>query len=368
MSNPIKILYTIPNFETAGSGKALLNIAVGLDKSRFEPHIMCMHDRGEFFETVRRSGVPFHIFPYVTKMRPILKGLLGCWKKRRKFKEIGPDIVHSFHYSADYSEALAVRMSATKWVFSKKNMNWGGSSKNAWLLRSRLANRIIIQNTDMAEKFYPNSRKTRLIPRGVDTAKYDPGPRDSFKQSERSTITCVANLVPVKGVEVLLEAFRILEPDHPNWELKIVGDDTSEYGKELKDRFSKLIGSGSIRFTGRVLDVVSELASSDIFVLSTLGKGEGSPVSLLEAMSMGLPVLGSKIPGIKDQLSKFEDEFMFTPGNSSELAQKLERLMNLSHDERRSIGNKLRDYCIAEWDISREVRRHENFYLETLGL
>ena len=57
MPEPRKILYTIPNFDTAGSGKALINIANRLDRSRFEPHICCSHDRGIFFKEVIASGI-----------------------------------------------------------------------------------------------------------------------------------------------------------------------------------------------------------------------------------------------------------------------------------------------------------------------
>ena len=48
-----KILYTIPNFDTAGSGRALFNIASNLDRDKFEPHICCSHDRGDFFKIIK---------------------------------------------------------------------------------------------------------------------------------------------------------------------------------------------------------------------------------------------------------------------------------------------------------------------------
>src|SRR5690554_4988992 len=156
----IKVLFTIPNFDTAGSGKALLNIAKGLDAEMFEAHIMCLHDRGEFFKVVHDSGLPIHVYNYTTNPRPIGKMLRHCWNVSRKFKEIGPDVIHSYHYSPDYTEALAARMAGIPWVFTKKNMNWGGKSKNAWKLRSFLAKKIAVQNTDMINQFYPKSKKT----------------------------------------------------------------------------------------------------------------------------------------------------------------------------------------------------------------
>ena len=56
-----RILFTIPNFDTAGSGKALLNVAMNLDRNIFDPQICCAHDKGIFMKTVKASGlkIPF---------------------------------------------------------------------------------------------------------------------------------------------------------------------------------------------------------------------------------------------------------------------------------------------------------------------
>src|SRR5690606_9857046 len=138
----IRVLFTIPNFDTAGSGKALLQIAKGLDPHVFAVHIMCMHNKGEFFKVVEDSGLPIHILQYTSDLRPIGKMLRYCWSVSRRFKEIAPDVIHSYHYAPDYTEAIASRMAGIPWVFTKKNMNWGGKSKNAWNLTSFLARKI----------------------------------------------------------------------------------------------------------------------------------------------------------------------------------------------------------------------------------
>ena len=172
----IRILYTIPNFDTCGSGDTLLNIAKRIDKDIFEPYICCNHDRGDYFETVKNSGLPVLLHNYLSRMIPRLEGLKNCWNNSRFFKRYGFDIIHSFHYSDDYSEALAAKLSGAKWVFTKKNMNWRG---RAWKVRSRLADGIICLNTDMLKEFYPNSSKTKLVPLGIDT--------DRFKSSNIDT-------------------------------------------------------------------------------------------------------------------------------------------------------------------------------------
>lgn len=368
----IKVLFTIPNFDTAGSGRALLNIARGLDKRIFEPHILCRHEKGDFFRTVKESGIPIHVFEYTTPMRPVIKGLRECWKTSRRFKKINPDIIHSYHYAADYSEALAAKMAGCKWVYTKKNMNWGGGSKNAWHVRTYLADRIAVQNTDMVVQFFKNNQnKVSLIPRGVDTRVFWRENTSGSSAEAKRTIICVANLVPVKGVEVLIEAFKLLcvGTRYSFWQLKIVGDDRNEYGVQLKQTYDSLVKQQRLVFTGKCRDVKCELESSEIFVLPTLREGrmEGSPVSLLEAMSMGLIVVGSAVPGITDQLKELGEDHLFEAGNVWMLRDKLQKYMDMSPENRKSLSEKIRASCVSNWDIEFEIAKHEKLYLDLLG-
>ncbi len=363
----VRILFTIPNFDTAGSGKALLNIATRLDTNKFEPHIMCMHDRGEFFEVVKQSGIPVHLLEYTTPMKPYWKGFRACWKISRAFKTIAPDIIHSFHYAADYSEALAARLAGIQWIYTKKNMSWGGGSKNAWHLRSLLATHIMAQNTDMIKQFFSKTKKVTLVPRGVNVEQFTPSLKDpvlrlkyGVKEGER-IIICVANLVPVKGVEILVDAFARLAKDFPNWKVWIVGDDQNEYGRWLKEKVSELLLGDCIIFTGKQINVKRFLDQAEIFVLPTLKKGrmEGSPVSLLEAMANGKVILASDIPGIRDQLIGFENH-LFQSTNDNDLFLKLKDLIH--SDRRDELSIQFMKHCATYFSIELEVNRHSNVY------
>ncbi len=367
MKRPLRILYTIPNFDTAGSGKALLKIARGLDPRRFEPHILCMHDRGAFFETVRRSGIPVHLFQYTTPMTPRLPGLRNVWKIRRFFASLKVDLIHSFHYSDEYSEALAARLAGIRWTFTKKNMSWGG---NAWKVRSALAHGIVAQNTDMMRRFFPGWRKVTLIPRGVDVAEFAPDPdrrsqwrREMGVAPGRRVVLTVANLVPVKGVEVLLEAFEQVASDAILW---VVGDDAGDYGRMLKERAASGPAADRIRFTGKVMNVRDYLNAADIFVLPTRGTGEGSPVAMLEAMATGKVVLGSAVPGIKDQLERFP-EHLFPAGSADALAEKLGRWLSASDAELTAAGEAFRQEAVGRFSLEKEIERHQAFYEEVMA-
>ena len=165
-------MYTIPNFDTAGSKIALFNIAKNLDKAYFEPHIACLNERGELFNDVKESEIPIHIIDLYKNARPITIMLKECYQLSKFFKIINPHIIHSYHYAADYTEPIAAKMAGIKWIYTKKNMSWNGPSYRGWKLRSWLADGIICQNTDMLMKFFPKWKKAQLIPIGVDIDQY----------------------------------------------------------------------------------------------------------------------------------------------------------------------------------------------------
>ena len=366
----VKVLYTIPNFDTAGSGKALLQLAKGLDPAVFEVAILCLHDRGAYFETVKQSGIPVYIADFLPKERPLLSMFQACWKLAQYFKTLQPDVIHSFHYSSNYTEPLAAKMAGIPWVFTKKNMSWGRASKNSWRLRSFLATKIAVQNTDMQSEFYPNSTKTVLIPRGVSIEKFKPElPNPVIRvlmetDSNQRIIICVANLVPVKGIEVVIAAFEKIADAFPQWVVWIVGDDNNAYANQLKQTVVAKQMEHQILFSGKQLDVKPFLDQAELFVLPTLNEGrkEGSPVALLEAMANGKVVLGSNVPGIKDQLASFPD-FLFPAGNVEELEQKLKQLLLLDPISIKQLGQQFQQHVASHYSLSLEIERHSALYL-----
>ena len=91
----------------------------------------------------------------------------------------------------------------------------------------------------MISEFFPISKKVSLVTRGVDTSEFFPNEpkidirkKYNLKASDRIVI-CVANLVPVKGVEVLLKAFESVKNIYQDWKLIVVGDVENDYGKML---------------------------------------------------------------------------------------------------------------------------------------
>ena len=110
----------------------------------------------------------------------------------------------------------------------------------------------------------------------------------------------------------------------------------------------------------KVLDYYS---IANIFVLPTIKKGEGCPVSLLEAMSCGITPVASNVSGIKDVLDPFP-ELMFSPGDTHSLTERLERVI-LEKSDKKSI---YRNHILKNYDINIEVDKHVKIYRSLLKL
>jgi glycosyltransferase involved in cell wall biosynthesis len=355
----IKILYTIPNFDTAGSGKVVYDLTSSLDPSLFEVEIACTHSRGDFFKEVQKLGFPIHIMETTVKYRPYFSLLFRLWPVIRFFRKNKFDIIHSWHWSSDWTEVLAARLAGIKWVYTKKAMNWGNVH---WKIKCYLASFIITVNDDMMN-FFRYKRNQKLIPFGLNTDHYDSQPHQTHANGKVKLIT-VANLVAIKGIETILSAVSQLGTQ--SIQLFIVGDDTTPYAAMLKDSCQEYGITQQVTFTGKRLDVRSEMSSSTIYIISTLEPGEGMPMALVEAMSMGIPVLGSDVAGIRHVLKDFP-EYLFKVGDPISLSQKIKEITNQSIDKRKIIGEKLRTYCVKKFSQQRFIDDHMNLYSSLVG-
>ncbi|MEP5253967.1 MAG: glycosyltransferase family 4 protein [Winogradskyella arenosi] len=352
----IKILLTIPNFDTAGSGKVLYDLAKGINSERFEVHIACSHSQGDFFKEVEALGMPIHILETTVPLRPYWNIISRVEPFRNFVDKHGFDVVHSWHWSSDWSEVLGARLGHARFVYTKKAMTWGAVH---WKVKSLLANYIITINEEM-KGYFPWKRQQQLIPLGIDTSYYSPEYFNKVRKSNFTIIT-VANLVPVKGIEVLIKAIHILKENNIN--LQVLGDDRGDYANALKQQVTDLGLNSRIKFLGKHVDVRPFLAQADLYVIPTLntGRKEGMPMALVEAMSMGLPVLGADISGINFVLKAFRNS-LFEANNSIDLVKHIELVKSKTEEERLRLGREFRDYVISHFEMTSFISAHECLY------
>ncbi|MFW5634164.1 MAG: glycosyltransferase family 4 protein [Erythrobacter sp.] len=134
------------------------------------------------------------------------------------------------------------------------------------------------------------------LPNGVDTRFWHPGKAEGYSDSDSFELVTVGRLDPVKGFDVLIEAFAILRGRHPGARLTIVGE--GEERAALARQAERLGVESCIEFAGRRSpeDLRTLLHRADLFVLPS--RSEGMPLSLLEAMACALPCVATDVGGV----------------------------------------------------------------------
>ena len=362
MTRPQQILYTLPNFITAGSGQLLVNIISNLNRDRYAPSV-CAARLGDVPLEHHLRGLDVPVFEAATTIpaKPRSTLIWRAFRRSREYRDMGFDLWHSFHYIDDYTEPLIAHFSGAKaWVFTKKNMSW---NRRSWWLRSQLASRIAAQNRGMLNDFFWTPRlrrKTRFVPSGVDVDRYCPPPVESDSAGELR-VGCVAHLLPVKGQSTLVQAAA----EVPDLQVLLAGRaDEGEYAQSIRRQIERLDLLDRVFTVGMKEDVNEFLRHLDIFVLPS--RMEGCPVALLEAMATGLACVATDIPGNRDLIVNDESGLLVPPEDPKSLAAALRRLV-ASPALRRRLGRAARRRCVEHFSTQQEAERYMALYDEVLG-
>jgi glycosyltransferase involved in cell wall biosynthesis len=202
-----------------------------------------------------------------------------------------------------------------------------------------------------------DSERTVVIPNAVDAAR---APRSSATRRERPLIIAVGRLKAPKDFLTLVRALGTLPPD--SFEAVIVGEGPDR--GRLEAEIEALGLEQHVRLAGERRDVPDLLAAADVFVLPSAS--EGMPVSVLEAMAAGLPVVASRVGGMPEQVSDGETGLLVEPGHIGELAAAVSRLIR-DGELRRRLGTAGRARAEQEFDLEPFRRAHVELYSRELA-
>jgi glycosyltransferase involved in cell wall biosynthesis len=253
------------------------------------------------------KGVALYDIPVIRKksFEAIVHTFRAIWAAKWKFKA---DIVH-IHAIGPALLVPFARLFGMKVVFTHHGPDydrekWGKTAKFMLRLGERMgckfANEVIVISNlinDILKRKY-NRTDAHLIPNGVSTPVFikDGSYLREIGVEPRKYIFAMGRFVPEKNFHALIEAFAVL--NRPEYKLVIAGDADieDEYARKLKSQAKNngVVLTGFIK--GDRLHAL--LSHARLFVIPS--SHEGLPISLLEAMSYGLPVLASDIPANKE--------------------------------------------------------------------
>lgn len=226
----------------------------------------------------------------------------------------------------------------------------------------RSADRVIcLTSGDVKEivRFGCPLEKIRLVPNAVDTERFKP-----CKEREDDLVVWVGRFVPEKGLEYLVEAAKIVADEFEDVRFLLVG-----YGP-LKAKIMKLVYDRGLlgrflRFTGALSrdEVAKVLGKAAVFVFSSLK--EGLPLSVLEAMACGVPVVVSDIQGINEIISDQHNGFLVPPKKPEALANVVLTLLN-DKNLRRRLGQNARQLMVERYSWDMVISKMEKVYNEAI--
>lgn len=207
-----------------------------------------------------------------------------------------------------------------------------------------------------------------VVPLGLDLDSFtalDPEPdlharHELGIESDDVLFSFVGRIVPIKRVDLLLEALALARRNGCRAQLAIVGDGETRH--ELEEQSRVLGVDESVHFLGYRRDLATIAAASDAVILSS--DNEGTPVSLIEASAAGRPGVATTVGGVREVVTD-ETGILVPPDDVAALAGGIERLAG-DPELRKAMGARAREHAITRYSADRLVGDIDSLYRELL--
>lgn len=322
-------------------------------------------DPSAFLTPLRDAGVECVLIrvsgrAYVTELRKVVK-LLSSW---------GPDILHTHGYRSDllHGDVARAKGIATVTTLHGSSRMGGLSHLFEWIQEGALKRfDAVIAVSEPLER--------SLLERGVRperihdipnawTPSADSLPRHDARQelgmSDRELrIGWVGRLIPIKGCDVFVEALSHLPRDR--WCASVVGDGPER--SRLEALAIDLSIEERVDFMGVVPDAARFFSAFDVLVLSS--RSEGTPMVVLEAMGMGVPVVATAVGGVEDLLRDGLNGWLVPPEDPVRLARAIWAALD-DPGERAARARRAHELVRERYAFDSWIERHVDAYRSAL--
>lgn len=378
MNDKPLIAHVLYRFDTGGMERIALSI-INRTRDRYRHAVICLAGYGALRDEIADASVPCLSLDKRPGKNP------GCYFRLwRTLRLLKPDLVQTYNIGA-LDATPVIRLAGVRRIVHAEHgrdvTDPKGDNPRYLRLRRWMApfiGRFVAVSRDLQRWLVERARirpdKVTCIPNGIDVAAFDvarvrPQPRvllGEFAPPGSVLIANVARLDKVKDQAGLLTAFRLLEERAgqrgADFRLIIVGGGPEH--EALQRRIEQLGLTLTVRLLGNRSDVAALLAESDVFVLSSIA--EGMPLTLLEAMASGLPVVATEVGGVASLVENGTTGTLVPPGDAPALAEALDPYIA---DEalRRRHGDAGRARATARFSLNAMLSAYTALYDELLG-
>jgi glycosyltransferase involved in cell wall biosynthesis len=374
----------------SGKTKAFTDLAVGLDKKRYSPTVLCFNkENSPLVGVLERARVPVIELPIVDRL-----GLRNAWRMLRVISRVRPDIVHCYNPRTMLYGGLAARMlrirstigtlSAFACTVPDREYDFLPQPLSTTTRSNRFRNKVVaglmqrlaVVSLNLGERFCKYNGisvdKLRLVPYGVPLG-------DAAADAKRSAVRrrlrggfgmaaddivvgSVGRLVEQKDYPTQLAGFAKAAAAEGRLRMVLAGD--GPLRRELEALVAKLGIAEKVRFLGYRPDVADLLQAIDIFALTS--KFEPLGVALLEAKAFRVPIVAAAVNEIPGILSGGASGLLFERGSAEGFASALTRLAHDS-DLREQIARRAFEEAQTKHSLAAMIASYENLYEEVNG-
>lgn len=381
----IKVIRVIARLNIGGPAIHTILLSAGLDGMRFEPllvtGIVDPHE-GDMLGLAAAKGVSPLIIPELGRELHPWRDLTTLVKLHRLFRRERPQLVHTHTAKAGAVGRLAARMAGVPVIVHTFHghvfQGYFGPRKTRVFIAlerflARLSDRIVTvsdgQRRELADYGIAPLDKIAVVPLGFDLEPFLTVTQEAGDRWRREIgvprgallVGIIARLTPVKNHRMFLDMARRVADAIPEAWFAVVGD--GELRAELEVYTADLNLDGRVRFTGWVSDMPAVYAGLDVVALTSLN--EGTPVTLIEGMAAGRPVVSAAVGGVPDIVADGESGLLAPPGDAVALGQAIVTLLR-DPARRRTMGLAGRESVRQRFDVRRLVGDIEQLYLELL--
>jgi glycosyltransferase involved in cell wall biosynthesis len=386
IAGPVKVIRVIARLNIGGPAIHVINLTADLDPARFQSLLVTgTESRGEgsMLDLARARGVTPIIIPGMmgdlTLNQRDLEALIALY---RLFRRERPHVVHTHTAKAGVLGRVAARLARVPVVVHTFHGHvlhgYYGPLKN-WLLRRAerglgvLSDRLVTVSEqvkrDLLRYRVARAEKITVIPLGLDldpflasgrlngTLRRELGMGDA-----EPVVAIVGRIFPIKNHRLFLEAAARVAAELDSARFVVVGDGVLR--PAMEDCTRALGIADRVVFTGWRRDLPSIYPDLDVLVVSS--DNEGTPVSAIEAMAAGCPVVATRVGGLPDLIADGETGCLVPPHDSAALAAGILRVLR-DRQLARSLGEAARETVAERFAVERLCLDVERLYIELLA-
>lgn len=361
-----------------GAESIALQIATRLDRSRFDPVFCVTRDRShEAYEDGIRLLKDAEV-PFLGLERGSRFDMHPWMRLRKHMRTEGTVILHTHMFGSNaWGALMSTVVKVPIFVAHEHSWSYQDEPVRKFVDRNLIARRadaFVAVSTEDQRRMIEIERipwgKTRLIQNGV--AGFDDSGDGSVIRDElgidpeQPVLGIVASLRPEKAVEVIVRAAAEIAESLPEVRVVISGGDGPRESSQiaLAELAQSLGVEEKVHFLGHRVDVADVIASFDVAVLCS--DREGSPLSIMEYMDAGKPVVATRVGGVPDIVVEGETGLLVPPRDPTALARAAVELLR-DRDRAARMGAAGRKRMRSMFTIEETVGRVESLYEELLA-